>query len=132
MLAMAAQCIHAPPTAVLPAPLQARRERRHLCRTLLAQRDAQRRCLAQVTCQAVRGQWVEAIALLQQRIREVSGQIAQAGAACSSLPKVPGLGPIVRATLAARLPELGTVHLRKIAAPGRAGPVQSRQRPLAR
>ncbi|QNH25589.1 IS110 family transposase [Xanthomonas theicola] len=116
MLAMAAQCLHAAPTAALPAPLQARREGLHLRRTLLAQRDAQRRCLAQVTCQAVRGQWVEGIALLQQRIKDVSGQIAQAGAACSRLRKRPGLGPILRATLAARLPELGTVHPRKIVA----------------
>ena len=116
LLAMAAQCIHAQPTAVLPAPLQALRELLHLRSTLVAQRDAQRRCLEHVTCEAVRDQWREVIALLQQRIRELSRQIARAAAACSSLPKVPGLGPILRATLAARLPELGTVPARKIAA----------------
>lgn len=116
LLAVAAQCIHAQPTAVLPAPLQALRELLHLRSTLVAQRDAQRRCMEHVTCKAVRDQWLEVIALLQQRIREVSRQIAQAGAACSSLPKLPGLGPILRATLAARLPELGTVHPRKIVA----------------
>jgi len=116
LLAMAAQCIHAQPTAVLPAPLQALRELLHLRSTLVAQRDAQRRCLEHVTCEAVRDQWREVIALLQQRIREVSRQIARSGAACSSLPKLPGLGPILRATLAARLPELGTVPARKIVA----------------
>lgn len=116
LLAVAAQCIRAAPTAVLPAPLQALRELLHLRSTLVAQRDAQRKCLAHVTCEAVRRQWVEMIALLQQRIRDVSRQIAQAGATCSQLPTLPGLGPILRATLAARLPELGTVHPRKIAA----------------
>ncbi|MFC6840122.1 transposase [Xanthomonas theicola] len=64
----------------------------------------------------MRGEWVEGIALLPQPLRDVSRQIAQAGAACSRLPKLPGLGPILRATLAARLPELGAVHPRKIAA----------------
>ncbi|MFC6839111.1 hypothetical protein [Xanthomonas theicola] len=34
LLAVAAQCIHAPSTAVPPAPLQARRERLHLRRAL--------------------------------------------------------------------------------------------------
>ena len=116
LLAVAAECIQAAPTAVLPAPLQALRELLHLRITLVAQRDAQRRCMEHVTCKVVRAQWREVSALLQQRIGEVSRQIAQAGAACSSLPKLPGLGPILRATLAARLPELGTVPARKIVA----------------
>ncbi|WP_369976702.1 IS110 family transposase [Xanthomonas bundabergensis] len=116
LLAVAAQCLPSQPTAVLPAPVQALRKLLHLRSTLVAQRDAQRRCLEHVTCEAVRGQWLEVIALLQQRIKEISRQIAQVGAACSRLPSVPGLGPILRATLAARLPELGSVPPRKIAA----------------
>lgn len=116
LLAVAAQCINAPPTAVLPAPLQALRELLQLRSALVAQRDAHRRCVDHVTCKAVRDQWREVITLLQQRIGDVTRQIEQAGAACSGLPKLPGLGPILRATLAARLPELGTMDPRKIAA----------------
>jgi transposase len=57
-----------------------------------------------------------ALSHLQPGMKAFAEGAAQAGAACSDLPKLPGLGPILRATLAARLPELGTVPARKIVA----------------
>lgn len=116
LLAVAAQCIDSAPATVLPAPLQALRELLQLRQALVAQRDAHRRRLPQACSAFVRDQLVDLIAQLQQRIALLSQRITQATAACSRLPKVPGLGPILRATLAARLPELGTLDHRRIAA----------------
>jgi transposase len=116
VLAIAAQCIRTPPAATPPPPLHALRELLQLRQALVAQRDAHRRRLQQATTAVVCEQLAELIGQLQQRIAVLSRRIAQATAACSHLPKVPGLGPILRATLAARLPELGTLDKRRIAA----------------
>ncbi|MXV13473.1 IS110 family transposase [Xanthomonas sp. LMG 8992] len=116
LLAIAAQSIPATPTTVVPEHQQHLRELLDLRATLVGQRDAHRRRLEHITSAHVQEHCREAIALLQGKIQTLTRQIEQQAKACSSLPKVPGLGGILRATLAARLPELGTLPPRKLAA----------------
>lgn len=116
LLAIAAQYLQAPPTTVPSPAMQALRELLQLRQALVGQRDAHRRRLAQANTAFVREQLTELIAHLQQRITTVSERIGHLTAQASPLPKVPGLGPILRATLAARLPELGELDHRKLAA----------------
>lgn len=116
LLAIAAQHIPATPTPMVPEHLQQLRELLDLRNTLVAQRDAHRRRLEHITSAEVQDHCREVIALLNQQIRTLARQIQQQTKACSTLPKVPGVGTILRATLAARLPELGAVPPRKLAA----------------
>ncbi|MET7144001.1 transposase [Xanthomonas sp. PPL139] len=116
LLAIAAQHIPATPTAVLPEHLQSLRELLDLRDTLVGQRDAHRRRLEHITSPEVQGHCQEVIALLNQKIQALTRQIEQQATTCSTLPKVPGLGAILRAVLAARLPELGKLPPRKLAA----------------
>jgi transposase len=114
LLALAAQCLQGRPAAVPTPEVQALREMLQLRQALVADRDAMRRRLPQTVTGFVRDELVAVIAQLQQRITALSAHIATA--TCSHLPAVPGLGPVLRATLAARLPELGTLDKRRIAA----------------
>lgn len=116
VLAIAAQHIPATPTTVVPEHLQHLRELLDLRSTLVGQRDAHRRRLEHMTSPEVHRHCREVIALLNQQIQALTRQIEQQAKACSTLPKVPGLGAILRATLAARLPELGTLPPRKLVA----------------
>jgi len=116
LLAIAAQHIPTTPTAVLPEHLQSLRELLDLRATLVGQRDAHRRRLEHITSPEVQRRCREVIALLNQQIQVLARQIAQQAKTCSTLPTVPGLGTILRAVLAARLPELGTLPPRKLAA----------------
>ena len=116
LLAIAAQHIPATPTRLVPEHLQQLRELLDLRRTLVNQRDAHKRRLEHITSPQVQDHCREVIALLNQQIKTLEQQIQQREKACSPLPKVPGVGPITRATLAARLPELGAVPPRKLAA----------------
>jgi len=117
VLAVAAQLLPAAPTVPLTAATQTLREWLHVRTALVNERDSLRRRRIHLRQASVRA-WVDAhIADLQGRIAEVNTQLEQALAACDlSLPAAPGLGPILRATLAARLPELGTLDRRRIAA----------------
>ncbi|MCG8276744.1 IS110 family transposase [Stenotrophomonas sp. NLF4-10] len=117
VLAVAAQLLPAAPTVPLSAATQTLREWLHVRTALVNERDSLRRRQIHLHQASVRA-WVEAhIADLQGRIVEVNTQLEQALAACDlSLPAAPGLGPILRATLAARLPELGQLNRRQVAA----------------
>ncbi|WP_369938742.1 IS110 family transposase [Xanthomonas medicagonis] len=116
LLAVTAQAIVAPPTDVLPEHLQHLRELLDLRNALVGQHDALRRRLEHITSPEVRRHCQEAIDLLKRQSDALKRDLQQQADACSTLPKVPGLGPILRATLAARLPELGTLPPRKLAA----------------
>lgn len=117
VLAMAAQVLPAPPTTPLPEATQSLREWLHLRSVLVSERDGYRRRLPQQNDPDVQAYLRSLIHGLQTRIAEVEGHLHRALAACPGpLPTAPGLGPILRATLAARLPELGTLDRRHIAA----------------
>ncbi|MBO9883899.1 IS110 family transposase [Xanthomonas sp. D-109] len=116
LLAIAAQHIPTTPTPVVPGHQQSLRELLDLRATLVGQRDAHRRRLEHITSAKAQHRCREVIALLNQQIQTLTQEIEQQGKTCSSLPKVPGLGTILRAVLAARLPELGTLPPRKLAA----------------
>jgi len=116
LLAIAAEHIPTTPTTVLPEHLQQLREWLDLRTTLVGQRAAHRRRLDHITSSHVRHQCEQVIALLNEQIRALDRQVTQQTKTCSTLPKVPGVGAILRATLAARLPELGTLPPRKLAA----------------
>lgn len=117
VLAVAAQLLPAVATTPLPAAAQAVREWLHLRNVLVKERDGYRRRHPQHHDPDVQGYLGTLIEGAQARIREVEQHLSRALACCPRpLPTAPGLGPILRATLAARLPELGTLDRRRIAA----------------
>ena len=116
VLAMAAQLL--PISASVPLPVQAQelREWLQLRTALVTERDSHRRRLKQLRHPEVCAQLEAWIQELQTQISQVEKRLQQALTCCpTSLQKAPGLGPILQATLAARLPELGTLDRRQIA-----------------
>lgn len=84
---------------------------------LVAQRDDNRRRLHQTELAVVRTSLQRVISVLRLEIRQLDRQIAaQLKQLTRPLAIAPGLGPVLRATLAARLPELGRLNRREIAA----------------
>ena len=117
VLAIAAQWLPLVPTPPLSSAAQSLREWLHLRRVLVTERDGYRRRLPQARSPDVHTYLIALVDGLQQRIKEVEKHLKQALAMCTTpLQPAPGLGPILRATLAARLPELGTLDRRRIAA----------------
>lgn len=117
VLAVAAQLLPAPTTSPPTASMQALREWLQLRNALVGERDSHRRRLQQLRDEPVKDYLRTLIDELQARIAQVDGHLRQAQKHCPScLAPAPGLGPILRATLAARLPELGQLHRRQITA----------------
>ena len=117
VLAVAAQLLPAAPTVPLTAATHVLREWLQVRTALVGERDRLRRRRLHWRDPAVQAWAEEHIAQLQARIAATDRHLKQALAACpTSLSAAPGLGPILRATLAARLPELGTLDRRRIAA----------------
>lgn len=117
VLAIAAQWLPAPLTVPLSAPRQAVREWLQLRTALVGERDGHRRRIQQLRDRNVKTCLHTLIEGLQTQIDRVEEHLRQAMAQCPDpLPAAPGLGPILRATLAARLPELGKLDRRQIAA----------------
>ena len=118
LLAIAAQWLPAPVRPLVPPAVQTLRELLQLRRAVVGQRDDHRRRLKQAHHPLIRQALSSLIAALQEQVDRLQQQITQAMTQCptSPLPKAPGLGPILRATLMARLPELGSLYRRKIAA----------------
>ncbi|MCD7100430.1 transposase [Stenotrophomonas sp. MMGLT7] len=117
VLALAAQLLPAPPTPPLAPAVQILREWLQLRRALIGERDNHRRRLQQMRHGPAQACLRELIDHLQQRIAQIEGPLRQALAQCpQALAAAPGLGPILRATLAARLPELGQLNRRQVAA----------------
>jgi transposase len=84
---------------------------------LVAQRDDNRRRLHQAELPLVRTSLQRLIAMLRTEISQLDRQIgARLKQLARPLAAAPGLGPVLRATLAARLPELGRLNRREIAA----------------
>ena len=117
LLAVAAQWLPAPATQPPSAPLQALREWLQLRSALVGERDSHRRRAHQLRDTQVQAYLRTLIEGLQTRIAQIEEQLRQVMKQCpTTLSAAPGLGPILRATLTARLPELGTLDRRQIAA----------------
>lgn len=117
LLAMAGQLLPMRRTTPPSAATELLRKWLHLRSVQIQYRDDHRRRLRQESEPAVQAYLRTLIETLQQSIRELEARMAQALAQCPNpLPSAPGLGPILRATLAARLPELGSLDRRRIAA----------------
>lgn len=117
VLAIAAQWLPAPATPPPSAPVQALREWLQLRTALVGERDSHRRRIRQIRDRHVQSYLRTLIESLQTRIAEIEGHLRQAMTQCPSpLAAAPGLGPVLRATLTARLPELGSLDRRQIAA----------------
>ena len=116
VLALAAQMLPATTTPPATAPVQELREWLQLRTALVQERDNHRRRIQQVRQASVQTFLRSVIDSLQQRIAEVEQQLRCALERCPvQIAAAPGLGPILRATLAARLPELGQLDRRQIA-----------------
>ena len=117
VLAVAAQLLPASPSAPLPEKTALLREWLQARSALVSERDAHRRRIKQLESAPVKAVLTGCIARLQKQIQQIEKTIIKLLAGIpDGLAKAPGLGPILRATLAARLPELGTVNRRQIAA----------------
>lgn len=116
VLALAAQMLPATTTPPATATVQELREWLQLRTALVQERDNHRRRIQQVRQASVQTFLRSVIDSLQQRIAEVEQQLRYALERCPvQIAAAPGLGPILRATLAARLPELGQLDRRQIA-----------------
>jgi len=116
VLALAAQILPATATPPATAPVQELREWLQLRTALVQERDNHRRRIQQIRQASVQTFLRSVIDSLQQRIAEVEQQLRCALERCPvQIAAAPGLGPILRATLAARLPELGQLDRRQIA-----------------
>ena len=117
VLAVAAQLLPAALTEPLPEATAILREWLQLRSAFVSERDSHRRRLQQLQAPVVQTFLQNWIDKLQAQIKDLDKLLAKlASAEPSSLGKAPGLGPILRATLAARLPELGRLDRRQIAA----------------
>lgn len=117
VLAIAAQWLPAPATLPPSAPQRALREWLQLRTALVGERDGHRRRIQQLRDHDVKTYLQSLIDSLQTQIALIEERLRQAMAQCPSpLSAAPGLGPILRATLTARLPELGKLDRRQIAA----------------
>lgn len=117
VLAIAAQWLPAPATLPPSAPQRALREWLQLRTALVGERDGHRRRIQQLRDHDVKTYLQALIDSLQTQIALIEERLRQAMAQCPSpLSAAPGLGPILRATLTARLPELGKLDRRQIAA----------------
>lgn len=117
LLAEAAALLSLPEPRPLEPALEALRALVDWRVRLVAQRDDNRRRLHQAELAVVRTSLQRLIRLLQLEIRQLDRQIgARLKTLARPLAAAPGLGPVLRATLAARLPELGRLNRREIAA----------------
>jgi transposase len=117
LLARAAQLLELPVRPLPTAATEAVRALVDLRQQLVGQRDDTRRRQRQATTPAVSQVLTRLIAHLNTEIRDLDGQLRTAVAALpTTLAPAPGVGPVLRATLAAHLPELGQLDRRQIAA----------------
>jgi transposase len=113
----APQLLPAATTPPLTAAMQDLREWLQLRTALVGERDNHRRRIQQVRQASVQAYLRTLIDSLQQRIAEVEQQLRRTLEHCPlQITAAPGLGPILRATLVARLPELGQLDRRQVAA----------------
>jgi transposase len=118
LLARAAHLLD-PEVRQLPAPaVETLRALVGLRSSLVGQRDDNRRRLKQAELPIIQQTLRQVIDSLKAQIAALDRQIAAQLSQCPqpALSPSPGLGPVLRATLAARLPELGRLNRRQIAA----------------
>jgi transposase len=118
VLALAARALELPLRPAADPARDALRALVDLRAGLVAQRDDNRRRLKQVEHPTVVTVLKSIVDSLQAQLKAVEIAIAEQMAACNApaLAKAPGLGHVTRATLLARLPELGKLGRREIAA----------------
>ncbi|MCK9507890.1 MAG: IS110 family transposase [Pigmentiphaga sp.] len=117
VLAVTAQLLPLENTQPLSEQTEQLREWLQLRTALVCERDGFRRRLKQTRHPLVRAQMQTWILSYRAQIEQVDQQIkALMAEQPAPLHKAPGLGPVLSATLAARLPELGTLDRRKITA----------------
>ena len=118
LLAEAARILVVPVAIVPDAATEALRALVDLRRQLVSQRDDNRRRLKQSPAAVAQQVLGRVNAGLQREIRQLDGEMRVQLAVTTSpdLATAPGAGPVLRATLAARLPELGHLDRRQIAA----------------
>jgi transposase len=117
LLARAAALLSLPAPVAVNADTEALRALVDWRARLVAQRDDNRRRLHQAELASVRASLQRLLQWLTAEIRQLERQIATAVQALArTLGHAPGLGPVLRATLAAHLPELGQLNRRQIAA----------------
>lgn len=117
VLAVAAQLLPAALTEPLPDATATLRQWLQLRTAFVAERDRHRRRLQQLQEPQVQTCLRDWINKLQVQIKALDKLLAKrVSVEPSPLAKAPGLGPILRATLTARLPELGQLDRRQIAA----------------
>ena len=118
LLARAAHLLD-PEVRPLPAPaVETLRALVGLRSSLVGQRDDNRRRLKQAELPIIQQTLRQVIDDLKAQIDALDRHIAAQLSQCPqpALSPSPGLGPVLRATLAARLPELGRLNRRQIAA----------------
>ena len=105
---------------------------------LIDTRTAESNRLGRTTSTTVRGAIQAHIDWLDEQVRKANADIAALirdnpawRQQSQLLQSVPGIGPVVSATLIARLPELGQLNHKEIAALGRTGALQPGQWPMA-
>lgn len=118
LLAEAARILVVPVTVAPDAATEALRALVDLRRQLVSQRDDNQRRLKQSSAVVAQRVLNRINASLQREIHQLDRKIkAQlAVMATTDLATAPGVGPVLQATLAARLPELGRLGRRQIAA----------------
>jgi transposase len=118
VLALAARTLDLPLRPAADPAREALRALVDLRVGLVAQRDDNRRRLKQVEHPTVIATLKSIIDSLQAQLKALEAAITEQMAACSApaLASAPGLGRVTRATLLARLPELGQLGRRQIAA----------------
>lgn len=118
MLARAAKLLRPTVRPQASVQIEALRELVALRASLVSQRDDNRRRRHQATLPLVRAELGALIAHFDRKIVALDRRIAEQVTRCVHRPlaRAPGLGPVTRAMLIARLPELGQLDRRQIAA----------------
>lgn len=110
------------PTPPLPEELKTLKTLGARRRQLVEMRKREKTRIQQFTDTAITRSIKQVIACLTRQIEKIEAQIGalvqnpQLAARCELIGSVPGIGPVISATLMAELPELGEIDRRSIAA----------------
>lgn len=121
VLAHLAEVVHAPPARAISPERQQLQALAHRRDQVVAQRDDERRRLAQAVLKDIRASLARSLAYLQREVERLTQTLAAAlqavdPIAADRLLEVPGIGPITAANLLGFVPELGELDRRQIAA----------------
>ena len=121
VLAHLAEVVQAPLARAISPERQQLQALAHRRDQVVAQRDDERRRLAQAVIKDIRASIARSVAYLQREVERLTRALASAmqrvdPIATQRLLAVPGIGPITAATLLGFVPELGDLDRRQIAA----------------